>query len=191
MTYKAGIYGWAAEPRSLVQMMTPQPPPVFVVPGMHVGCILLNVINKATLECFFDPICLNTTAQWSSSMPVSARPNPLNSSIASRFLPNTSIMMIFEEQMVEKWSTQTNFSGYFTKCAPIECSYTFIQRNHFLFVLTTLIGLFGGLIAALRILSPLLVEFFQRIRRFCSNQHGSNNTTERRQLGMFFSNIPY
>ena len=172
-------------------MMTPQPPPVFVVPGMYVGCTLFDVINKATLECFFDLICLNTTAHWISDLPVSARPNPLNSSAPSRFPPNSPIGAIFEGHMVEKWSPQENFSSYFATCAPIECTYTFIERNHFLYTLTTLIGSFGGLMVVWRILAPLIVQFFQKIRRLCSNRHESSTTTERRQSGMPFRDIPY
>lgn len=167
-------------------MMTPYPSPIFVVPGMHVGCTLFNVINEATLECFFDPICLNSTAQWISDMPASARPNALNPSAPSHFLPNSSIEKIFKDQMVEKWTTGTNFSSYFATCAPIECTYTFIQRNQAVYVLTTLIGSFGGLMVTLGILALLIVQFFQRIRGFCSNQRESNNPSERRQAGMLF-----
>lgn len=182
MTYEAGIYAWASDLRTLRQTMVPQPPPVFVVPGMYVGCLPFDSINLASLECFFDALCLNSTSQWISNLPASSWPKPLNSSVRSQFSPSTKIQQIFSYQMVERWDNRTNFSSYYAACAPNECTYTFQGRNNFAYILITIIGAFGGLIVVIRILASLSVQFYRRIEIFCrirnemtdvSNQNGA------------------
>ena len=126
---------------------------------MRVGCTPYHALIEGTLECFFDPVCLNVTAQWISTLPDIDWPKPLNSSILSHFLTNTLIKNIFEEHMVEHWDTVKNFSAHYIACAPVECTYTFTQRNDFIYVITMIIGLLGGLAVVMRIVSPLIIKF--------------------------------
>ena len=181
VTYKAGIYSWAAERRSLLSMMTPQPPAVFVVPGMHVGCSPIDTILRGTLECFFDTLCLNATARWISTLSPADWPKALDPSIPSKFMMNASIAALFNEQMVERWESEKNFARYLASCSPIECTYTFTRRNNLLVVLTTLIGSFGGLMVVFRIVAPLLVQCAHRIRAFrCKRGQPTGDVAERR-----------
>ena len=92
--------------------------------------------------------------------------------------------------MVEEWSNAKNFTNYYGICAPSECTYTFKQRNEPLYVLTTLIGLFGGLIVSLRMLAPLIVQLFRNVRNYFAarTQSRSNDEQEQRQ-GTPFTNI--
>lgn len=139
-------------------MMTPQPPPVFEVAGMRVGCTPYRALIKSTLECFFDDACLNATAQWISTLPDIDWPKPLNSSKFIRFSPNTPTADIFEMMLVEQWDVAKNFSAYYIACAPVECTYTLPQRNAFIYVITMIIGLFGGLAVGIDILSPIMIK---------------------------------
>lgn len=164
MTYKAGIYAWATEQRPIAEMMTPQPPPIFNVRGMYVGCVPFRALIRSSLECFFDPICLNTTARLISTLPNTDWPKPLNSFQLLSFFPNTTIAKIFEQQMVERWDTEKNFSSYYSVCAPAECTYTLVQRNTLIYVMTMIIGLFGGLSVVIRLISPWIVRFARHIR---------------------------
>lgn len=160
--YKAGIYAWADVVQPAVLMMTPQPPPVFVVPGMYVGCTAYDALIVATLECFFDAACLNTTAQWISVLPANALPKPLDSSLTVRFPAETIVGSILAEDMVDVWRTVKNFSAYYDACAPMQCTYALIQGNDFLYVMTMLIGLIGGLTVVLRIIAKLVVTVGRR-----------------------------
>ncbi|UJR34695.1 hypothetical protein I4U23_027472 [Adineta vaga] len=171
VTYQAGIYAWGADQRSLIGMMTPQPPAIFHVNGMHVGCEPFHSIKESTLECFFDPICLNITTQLISNLPINDWPKPLNSSLSSRFLRNSKISLIFENLMVEQWITVKNFSKYYNACEPLQCTYTFTQRNDFIYVITLLIGLYGGLTVVLRILAPFIVKFGHNIYAYLTKKN--------------------
>lgn len=157
-TYNAGIYAWGAEPRIYTQLMNPSPPPVFVVTGMRVGCFPYEALISGTLECFYEPECLNNTARWVSSLPPSAWPKPLDRTRQSRFYPNTSIGLLFDENMVEQVNLRKNFSAYYDSCAPSYCTYTIMRRNSWVYILTLLLGLYGGLTTVLRIAVPRLVQ---------------------------------
>ncbi len=45
---------------------------------------------------------------------------------------------------VETWQNQSNYTAYFEICHPFECRYTVRDRNNLLFILTTILGLYGG-----------------------------------------------
>ncbi|UJR12163.1 hypothetical protein I4U23_016340 [Adineta vaga] len=165
MTYKAGIYNWSAEDKDASSRTVPIPPAVYIVPGMHVGCTPYYALIPSTLQCFFDSMCINTTTQWISDLLVSQWPKPLNRSLLSKYLVNSTIETIYNEMMTDNWEIRKNFSGYYATCAPIECTYTYVTRSNYLYVLITLIGLFGGLTVVLRIVSPLIITQCHRIHK--------------------------
>ncbi|CAF3741163.1 unnamed protein product [Rotaria sp. Silwood1] len=165
-------------------MMSPKPPPVFVVPGMHVGCFPNDAMNDNTLECFFDSTCFNTPAQWISTLPVTSWPKPLNSSIKSHFLPTTTIGSLLEQNMVEEWQNVTNFSGYYAACSPASCTYTMTKHSGIFHILTTLIGSLGGLMVVLRIIAPQLVKLHSLLADYMSKRTKPDTSVQMQQLGM-------
>jgi len=64
--------------------------------------------------------------------------------------------------MVEKWNLSTMYDEYYNECAPIECMYTEKSRNSVLYIVTTLIGLVGGLVTVLKMIAPLIVKLVRR-----------------------------
>jgi hypothetical protein len=142
-------------------MMIPQPPPVYVIPGMKVGCMPFDAMADSTLECFYSSECLNATASWISRLPASAWPKPLNSSKLYGFSPKESMTQLSDRQMVDDWQILKNFSAYYSQCSPIECTYNFQQRNSFIYLISLLISLYGGLTISLRFLSPWIVHSIQ------------------------------
>jgi hypothetical protein len=77
-------------------------------------------------------------------------PQPLNASLSSLFTPTTTISILIDELFVEHWINHSNYSNYFLSCAPRSCSYTYVQRMDALYMITTLLGLYGGLTFVLR-----------------------------------------
>ncbi|CAF3290167.1 unnamed protein product [Rotaria sp. Silwood2] len=184
VTYKAGIYDWALEPRPLTEIMTPKPPSVFIVPGMHVGCLPNDAMNLNTLECFFDSGCLNTTAQWISTLPAASWPKPLNSSMKSRFISTTSTNTLTEELMIEEWQNITNFSGYYAACLPASCTYMITKHSSILQILTIFIGSLGGLMVVLRTITPQLVKLPSILIYIISKRKRPNTNIQVQQFGM-------
>ncbi|CAF1286542.1 unnamed protein product, partial [Rotaria sp. Silwood1] len=167
ITYKAGIYKWANKSRPVYQMMDPLPPPVFLIPGMKVGCVPYDAILNSTLECFFSSLCLNTTAQWISTLPSSSWPKPLDSSKLINFLPNSSVASIMDGHMFEELKYKMNFTGYYNACAPSECMRTYTYRNSFFYAIKVLLSLYGGLTVALRSIAPMIVWLGSKVYGKC------------------------
>ncbi|CAF1425833.1 unnamed protein product [Rotaria sp. Silwood1] len=165
-------------------MMTPKPPPVFIVPGMHVGCLPDDAMKTNTLECFFDSVCLNTTAQWISTLPATSWPKPLNSSMKSRFISTTPTVILIDELMIEEWQNITNFSGYYAACSPASCTYTITKHSGILQILAVLIGSLGGLIVVLRTITPQFVKLPALLVRILSKRKKPNTNIQVQQLGM-------
>ena len=84
----------------------------------------------------------------------------------SEFKPNTPIKLLIDNQMVERWRDQTNFGGYYSSCAPSKCTYTVVRYNSFAYMISLLIGLYGGLTVALRFMVPFIVKFGRRIYEY-------------------------
>ena len=182
-TSKAGIYAWGAEPRLYTQLMNPHPPPVFMVTGMRVGCFPYEALVSGTLECFYDSECLNNTARWVSTLPASAWPNSLDRTKPSRFYPNTSIGSLFGENMIEQVNITKNFSDYYDSCAPRYCTYTTKMRKNWIYMLTLLLGLYGGLTVALRTAAPVLIQLGRFIHRKYIKKERSQPTPQNSEQG--------
>ena len=77
----------------------------------------------------------------------------LNASLTLRFAPNTTLIdSIINGLFVELWLNSSNYSSYFVSCAPSFCQYRYIERNDFVYILITLLGLYGGLTTTLRLI---------------------------------------
>jgi hypothetical protein len=122
-----------------------------------------DAMIESTLECFYSAKCLNDTASWISRLSANAWPKPLDSSKLYGFSPRDSMMQIGDRQMVDDWQVIKNFSAYYSQCSPIECTYNFQQRNNFIYLISLLISLYGGLTISLRFFAPWIVQLIQRI----------------------------
>jgi hypothetical protein len=141
------------------------PPTLFSVPGMLAGCIPRYSIFQSTLECFYNSTCLDMIGMYLGDK---SSHRPLDATVQTRFQPNTTIQSIFDELLIEAWYNTSNFSGYFHRCAPDSCSYTYIQQFNVVYMLITLLSLIGGLTVILHFLVPLFVNhFLHRMQTIC------------------------
>ena len=62
--------------------------------------------------------------------------------------------------MVEQWYNQTFYTKFFNKCAPEYCTYTLIERPDILIIITSLLGLFGGLNIAMKLIARMCIRLF-------------------------------
>lgn len=130
--------------------------------GIYVGCYLVEASLQSDLRCFYDDDCLQ---QLIDSLYLSHDNNTtiLNySSTTSRYKPDTSIQNIIENLMIEQWNNQTSYQFYFEQCQPQECSATYISQGNIIYIITTTIGLIGGLTKLYKFLVPILVKIVLR-----------------------------
>ncbi|CAF0862752.1 unnamed protein product [Adineta steineri] len=121
-----------------------------LLPGVVAGCLPIDGIRLSTLECFYDSNCiLNLTSIASTRTTTIWIAKPLNASTPSNYSSNTLIGSLADSLFVEDWGIASNYSSYFASCAPHSCSYQYIDHNTILYIITTLLGLYGGLTVVL------------------------------------------
>ncbi|CAF4304040.1 unnamed protein product, partial [Adineta steineri] len=118
--------------------------------GMLSGCYPLESILQSTLICLSDQTCIDPTKTFKA----------LNSSssISSRFPLNTTIESIVNELMVEELLSNTSYDAYYKQCAPLSCTYSYIDNRNVIDGITILISLYGGLVIIYRILAIFIVK---------------------------------
>ncbi|CAF4483551.1 unnamed protein product [Rotaria socialis] len=153
---------------------------LWFVRGMHIGCYVLEALLQSSLECFYDPICfdslkfyLSSTVFWNGTV--------MNGTTPSRFLTTSTVGDILDELMIEIWNWTLTFDKYFEQCRPIACSYTVTTRNDAIYLVTTLIGLVGGLVTALKLVVPNSVNLIRKKK----GQQLKFRNTNRRSTAVF------
>ena len=134
---------------------------MFIVPGFYLGCYTIEALLQSDLQCFYDQTCIDNLLSYfqvSSIMNVTA----LDMSLSNHFLENATIESVLNELMVEEWNSSSMYDKYYNECQPKQCSYTRTTKNSAIYIVTTVIGLIGGLITVLKVIMPMLVNFTRR-----------------------------
>ncbi|CAF4234895.1 unnamed protein product, partial [Adineta steineri] len=131
------------------------------VPGFYMACYIIESLLQSDLRCFYNQTCIDQLQSYfisSSAINITS----LDKSLSSRFLPNSTFEEIVNGLMIEQWNPSNQsvmYERYFNACRPSECTYTQETKNSIIYIVTTLIGLLGGLITALKLIVPRLVKF--------------------------------
>jgi len=139
----------------------------FSVPGLWIGCYIIESLFGSTLESYFDQSCLNKIYHLIVSIslyPFNATAMIYNSS-NTQYEITTKIQEIIEQLMIEKWNEQILFNSYYEQCNPVVCIYTYNKQGDLAYVFTTIIGLIGGLTTVLMIIIPPIVAYLRRKKR--------------------------
>lgn len=130
--------------------------------GIRVGCYPLNSVLQSTLECLYNQECIHLLLEIFniSQSSITAMTNT-NSSV---FNTNSTIHFLVNKLFIENWQRNVSYDRYFQLCSASSCSYYYSQRANFIYAFTTLIGLYGGLSISLRLLSPLIIKSFQKLK---------------------------
>ena len=134
---------------------------LFNVTGFFTGCYIVEGILKSTLQCLYNETCVNMLQSFisSPSMNVVSMDTPSS----SRFQQNSTVETLVNQLMVEKWHLSSVYEDYYNQCQPTKCIYTYVGRNGITYIVATVFGLIGGLVAILRVLIPRLVKFTPRL----------------------------
>jgi hypothetical protein len=113
------------------------------VGGMFIGCLPLSSLLRSSLSCFYEKACL-LQVQAALNLDIIAptlQVSALNSTMTSRFEPDTPLEDIINALLVEAWTIDVNYSAYFNGCAAKSCTYSFVRRNSVLVTVTKVIAL--------------------------------------------------
>ena len=127
----------------------------FYLPNFFLGCSIMESLMASTFECYFNETCTKAVnAKLHFDRAPRIRIFQRNS---TRFAPETNVSTIADALMLEEWQDTVDYEQYFTLCASKLCSYQVRSRDNALYVLTTLLGLAGGLAVGLRVAVSLTV----------------------------------
>jgi len=130
----------------------------FTIPGFYEGCYIIEALLQSDLRCFYNLTCMNEIISYTSSS-ITINPIALDPSLLVRFLENSTIEELVNQLMVEEWNQSIIYENYYNECQPLECIYTYQTKNNAIYIITTLVGLIGGLTTALKLIVPRMVKF--------------------------------
>jgi hypothetical protein len=136
---------------------------LFNIPNMFLSCFTIESLLQSSLECFLNQTCVDPVLKIIyrfGNKPINLSILEINS---TRFSPNMLVKEIINEMMIDTWGDNIDYNRYYEQCAPKVCTYLFTSRNNALYVFTAMIGLFGGLSVALRIIVPLIVTWIRNM----------------------------
>ena len=81
----------------------------------------------------------------------------LASDSSQQYPPDTSMSVVIDALMIDRWDDSVEYKQYFSRCKPLQCSYTITTRGNALYIFSTIIGVFGGLAVSLKMFSKVLV----------------------------------
>ncbi|CAF3248069.1 unnamed protein product [Rotaria sp. Silwood2] len=125
---------------------------IIPIKGLRIGCTPSESFHASTLECFYDPSCINLiqdNTNYIKSINFTSSLNPL-SIMKSQYSINATIAELIDNLFIEQWIATINYSSYFERCSPLLCSYTCIEQFNLLYTVTVLLGLQGGLTIVLK-----------------------------------------
>jgi hypothetical protein len=136
--------------------------PTITLPGLIGGCLPVDGLRMTTLECFFDSACLDTLQNVLNDTMI---PSPLNISVSTRFSHTTTTLgSMIDELFIEQWFNTSNYSSYYQTCSPHACYYKLVERNSLIYVITILLGLYGGLTIIIRMIVSESLRLFSHMR---------------------------
>ncbi|CAF3892210.1 unnamed protein product [Rotaria sordida] len=146
---------------------------IYLIPGFFIGCYIVEATLKSNLaslynQTWIDEFRARILYDYFNSIPFITK--ALNASYNSQFNLTTPIYIILQKMMIESWHTQINYSAYYEQCHPIECQYSYIVKSDVLYMVTTIIGLIGGLVTILQLVIPRAVKLIRR-HAFNRRQH--------------------
>ena len=128
----------------------------WMMPGFYRGCLILEIVRRSDLRCFFNQTCLDDF-QAHLEIDQFLALTQLDPSNLLEFDADTTLGVIFDAMMVDQWNRDIDHASYFDLCHPKECLYTVASRNSWVIIVTSLLGLVGGLATALKLIVPRVV----------------------------------
>ena len=164
---------WCAEHSQILEPY-PSDESKLEVQGMFTGCYVLESLLQSTLECFYDQQCFSRLTS-ALSQTVRANVSILDATAVSSFSTTSTVGEILNKLMVDDWQWKLMYEKYYEACRPSECRYTLKTRNSVIYIVTTVIGLIGGLMTALKIVVPLIVGWVRMKKTQTNPRIGNEN----------------
>ncbi|UJR24272.1 hypothetical protein I4U23_027239 [Adineta vaga] len=159
-----------------------------IIDGWYTGCRPMDSLVDSTLKSFYNQTFLNSFLQYFTNSSVYFpsldiyEPTIFDSN-------NTTIANIVKANFIEKWTQNITYTSYFDQCAPKSCAYTINKRFNIVYIIVTLLGLYGGLSIALRFITPIIIKFLFRRKQSAPMIQSSSNWLQRLYRSLYEINL--
>ena len=147
---------------------------IVAIPNLFSGCSAIESVRLSSLICFFNQSCVNMIMELLTEEWERLPDTPILPSNVSQYSPDALMGTIIDNLMVDQWNENVQYKRYYNQCKPFQCSYTVTTRGSLVYILSTIIGIFGGLTVTLKIISQTIVT---TVRNRMRSQTGNTNTT--------------
>ena len=117
---------------------------------MYSGCYPFEALAQSTLRCLYNQQCIDPTNTFQAMNTYSLR--------SSRFNLNTTIETLINELMVEDYTRNVSYEDYFSQCAPLSCTYSYVDQSNLVEGITNLVSLYGGLVLICQVIAVIAVK---------------------------------
>ncbi|CAF1251631.1 unnamed protein product [Adineta steineri] len=134
------------------------------IPGMYQTIFPLRSVLLSTLECFYNATCLFYITREINSVVSSTNFSTLNLSLLSiDESPYDRINILANKLFIQNWSNQSLYESYFNQCYPLTCQYTYESQFNIIYIITSIIGLLGGLHIVLQLVTRYTIKLLYQI----------------------------
>lgn len=147
--------------------------------GLYTSCYMVASLLISTTECFFNEQCIDVIKSFIvTSTELYRQLRILNVSATSQYKTNETIGNLVDNLFIENWNELYSYDKYYNQCKPSFCSYTMQVKPGYIYIITRLIGVYGGLTIVIRLLVGNMVNLIRRKKT-------------QQQQGMRQSSVPY
>ena len=147
-----------------------------LIPGFRIGCYVIDSLLQSTLECLYNISCIDLLKSFYFFHDVNISPLNTNvSSSSSSSFSNETVQNLVDRLLIDEWKFNISYEHYYDSCSPRSCQYFIEERADILYIIITIIGFYGGLTVALKIIAPLLMNIGQYFFRRFQNRIGLAN----------------
>ncbi|CAF4305567.1 unnamed protein product [Rotaria socialis] len=136
---------------------------ILKIDGISSVCNVVDITLDMSLTCWYEASCFEPFRLVLFSQFVRGPINILllDPTQPIRFWPQSqSLRRVYNNMMIEIFNSSVSYEAFYETCHPLYCTFTYTEHAHIIVIITTLIGLFGGLNVILRLLSRFLVKLF-------------------------------
>ena len=144
--------------------------------AFYSNCLPDEGARKSSLRSLFDQIAVNYF-HFLFECPLNTA-RILNASDLIQFTNESLVTDILSDMMINQWNVTSFHDVHYEKCRPQTCTYIQVNHRSVLIIVTTLIGLVGGLASILQIIVPYLVRIVFAIHARCTGETQQEQAVE-------------
>ncbi|CAF1039070.1 unnamed protein product [Adineta ricciae] len=127
--------------------------------------------HMSNLERLYNQTCVSHIQQFIDSTLTESNFTKPQLSTSSN---NVSIESLTNDLFVQSWTNESSYQLYFNQCQPWICEYLIESHLEMVYIITTILGLIGGLNTILHLLLPIIFSSVFNIRNYFTHQSQSS-----------------